>query len=66
MSEDITALDARHWSADASALTVNSVNLALLDPAKWGWSAGSGIADLLTPHEVSKHNELTSRIVCNC
>jgi len=32
----------------------SSVNLALLDPPRWGWTAAGGIADLLTPHEVSQ------------
>ena len=30
----------------------NSINLALLDPPRFGWTAGGGIADLLPPHEV--------------
>jgi hypothetical protein len=29
------------------------INLALLEPQKWGWTAAGGIADLLPPHEVS-------------
>lgn len=31
----------------------NSINLSLLDPSRWGWTAAGGIADVLTPHEVS-------------
>ncbi len=31
----------------------SSINLSLLDPSRWGWSAVGGISDLLTPHEVS-------------
>lgn len=29
-----------------------SINRTLLDPSRWGWTAGGGVADLLTPHEV--------------
>jgi hypothetical protein len=32
--------------------SLNSVNLTLLDPARWGWTAAGGVADLLPPHEV--------------
>ena len=28
------------------------LNATLLDPNKWGWTAGAGVADVLTPHEV--------------
>jgi len=28
------------------------LNATILDPQRWGWTAGSGVADLLTPHEV--------------
>jgi hypothetical protein len=31
------------------------INLALLEPQRWGWTAAGGIADLLPPHEVSVH-----------
>ena len=34
------------WSAEAM------LNLALLDPPKWGWSAFGGITNVCTPHEV--------------
>ena len=30
----------------------NRINLSLLDPSRFGWTALGGIADLLTPHEV--------------
>jgi hypothetical protein len=30
----------------------NYTNLSLLDPARYGWMAIGGVADLLTPHEV--------------
>lgn len=30
----------------------NTINLALLDPARFGWTASGGVADLLPPHEV--------------
>jgi hypothetical protein len=36
----------------------NCINLSLLDPARFGWTAGGGIADLSTPHEV--------RVQCCC
>ena len=35
---------------DASMET--NFNLSLIDPAKWGWSAGGKVVQLLTPHEV--------------
>jgi hypothetical protein len=28
------------------------INLTLLDPARWGWTAAGAVADLLPPHEV--------------
>lgn len=31
----------------------SEINLSLLDPPRWGWTAGGGIVDVLTPHEVS-------------
>ena len=30
----------------------NCINLSLLDPARYGWMALGGIADVSTPHEV--------------
>lgn len=55
MSEQEASVDAKDssTSADQDFLVENRINLALLDPARWGWTAGGGIADLLTPHEVS-------------
>jgi hypothetical protein len=41
---------ANHDHADHSSL--GSINLALLDPARWGWTAAGGVADVLPPHEV--------------
>ena len=39
---------------DFSAACAESVvNLALLDPPRWGWTALGGISDILLPHEVS-------------
>lgn len=29
------------------------INLALLDPPRFGWSAIGGVVDVLPPHEVS-------------
>jgi hypothetical protein len=29
------------------------MNMTLFDPPRWGWTAVGGIADLLSPHEVS-------------
>jgi len=31
----------------------NAINLTLLDPPRFGWTAAGGVADLLHPHEVS-------------
>jgi hypothetical protein len=33
-------------------LPESMINLTLLDPARWGWTAAGGVADLLPPHEV--------------
>jgi hypothetical protein len=33
-------------------LAESMINLTLLDPARWGWTAAGGVADLLPPHEV--------------
>jgi hypothetical protein len=33
-------------------LAESMINLTLLDPARWGWTAAGGVADLLSPHEV--------------
>jgi hypothetical protein len=33
--------------------TQSMMNLSLLDPPRWGWTALGGICDLLPPHEVS-------------
>ena len=38
-------------SVDTNVETM--MNLALLDPPRWGWSAAGGVVDLLPPHEVS-------------
>ena len=35
---------------ELSAETV--MNLTLMDPPRWGWTAVGGVADLLTPQEV--------------
>lgn len=29
-----------------------AINLTLLDPPRFGWTAAGGVADLLHPHEV--------------
>lgn len=31
----------------------SNMNLALVDPAHWGWSAGGQVVNLMTPQEVS-------------
>jgi hypothetical protein len=31
----------------------SNFNLSLLDPPKWGWSAGGKVVNILTPQEVS-------------
>jgi hypothetical protein len=41
------------------------VNLTLLDPSRWGWTAGGGVADLLPPHEVRRMN-LTGIVELQC
>ena len=33
------------------------MNLSLLDPPRWGWTAVGGVADVLTPHEVRYFHE---------
>ena len=38
---------------DLNVFPQTLMNLTLLDPPRWGWSAVGGVADLLTPHEVS-------------
>jgi hypothetical protein len=42
----------RNEDRQAAHHSLNSVNLTLLDPARWGWTAAGGVADLLPPHEV--------------
>ena len=37
---------------DVVPFVENSVNAALLDPARFGWTAAGGVADLLPPHAV--------------
>ena len=37
------------YDVDAQSM----MNLSLLDPPRWGWTALGGICDLLPPHEVS-------------
>ena len=34
------------------------MNLSLLDPPRWGWTAIGGVADVLTPHEVRKEKHI--------
>lgn len=38
--------------AGVSSSMENLINLALLDPPRFGWTAAGGVADLLPPHEV--------------
>lgn len=48
--------DERSQTAGASRGDIfceNSINLTLLDPPRYGWTAAGGVSDLLTPHEVS-------------
>lgn len=40
----------QHTSNEKYAESI--MNLTLLDPPKWGWTAAGGVADLLPPHEV--------------
>lgn len=44
-------------TADANPETV--MNLALLDPPRFGWSAIGGIVDVLPPHDVSPGTKTT-------
>ncbi len=37
----------------------SAINRALLDPSKFGWTAGGDIADLLPPHQVCQFNTLS-------
>jgi len=32
----------------------SAINLTLLDPPRFGWTASGGVADLLHPHEVCR------------
>jgi hypothetical protein len=62
MGEDL----AISGSSGSSGLFVDQeaearINLALLEPQKWGWTAAGGIADLLPPHEVSCYLSYTCR-----
>jgi hypothetical protein len=41
-----------HDANQAHCYEENLLNLSLLDPSRFGWTAGGGIADLSTPHEV--------------
>lgn len=38
--------------ATKTAYMESTINLALLDPPRWGWTVAGGIADVLPPHEV--------------
>ena len=56
-SEDVTdhtllQLDIRHRLPENDIYEENCINLSLLDPARYGWMALGGIADVSTPHEV--------------
>jgi hypothetical protein len=48
---------------NAETCTESEINLALLDPSRWGWTAGGGIADLLPPHEVRRTNYSDERLI---
>jgi hypothetical protein len=37
--------------ATKTAYMESTINLALLDPPRWGWTVAGGIADVLPPHE---------------
>jgi hypothetical protein len=51
----------RNDSLKGKCNDVNShslLNLTLLDPPRWGWSAAGGIVDVATPHDVRINNTL--------
>jgi hypothetical protein len=45
-------LDMIHRLLENDIYEENCINLSLLDPARYGWVALGGIADVSTPHEV--------------
>ena len=46
------SLDVIHRLPENDVYEENCINLSLLDPARYGWMAMGGIADVSTPHEV--------------
>lgn len=49
-SSDSSSLQSQDAFSDENAEAM--MNLSLLDPPHWGWSAAGGVVDLLPPHEV--------------
>ena len=43
--------EAQQEGAERSA--ESAINLTVLDPPRFGWTAAGGVAEVLTPHEVS-------------
>lgn len=52
-NQDPSGAGSKHPPVEYQKFLESEVNLSLLDPAKWGWTAAGGVGDLLTPHEVS-------------
>lgn len=44
----------KHRLPENDVYEENCINLSLLDPARYGWMAVGGVADLSTPHEVRR------------
>ena len=54
MSSNDTGSEKQKHKPNAPEICSESLmNLTLIDPPRWGWTALGGVADLLTPHEVS-------------
>ena len=47
-------LPAQMHQLDREKYAEATMNMTLVEPPKWGWTAVGGVADLLTPHEVSR------------
>ena len=45
-------VDSHHRLPENDIYEENCINLSLLDPARYGWMALGGIADVSTPYEV--------------
>jgi len=55
MSSNDTGSEKQKHKPNAPEICSESLmNLTLIDPPRWGWTALGGVADLLTPHERSR------------